>query len=74
MAGSEGIQVEGVVREALPNMSFNVEVLFGAEKHSVLAHLSGKLRRNSIRVLPGDTVVVEVSPYDLTKGRIVLRK
>jgi translation initiation factor IF-1 len=74
MPGSEAIQIEGLVRDALPNMAFRVEVLIGAEKHLVMAHISGKLRRNYIRILPGDTVVVEVSPYDLTKGRIVLRK
>jgi translation initiation factor IF-1 len=74
MPGSEAIQVEGIVRDALPNMSFRVDVMFGEEKHSVLAHLSGKLRKNHIRVLPGDSVTVEVSPYDLTRGRITLRK
>lgn len=74
MAGSEGIQIEGIVRTALPNMSFKVEVKIGEEQHMVLARISGKLRRHYIRILPGDTVMVEVSPYDLTKGRIVLRK
>ncbi len=74
MPSSEAIQIEGLVRDALPNMSFRVEVMIGGEKHMVLAHISGKLRRNYIRILPGDTVLVEVSPYDLNKGRIVLRK
>jgi translation initiation factor IF-1 len=74
MPGSEAIEIEGLVRDALPNMSFRVEVTIGAEKQMVLAHISGKLRRHYIRILPGDTVVVEVSPYDLTRGRIVLRK
>ncbi len=74
MPSSEAIQIEGIVRTALPNMSFQVEIKIGEETHKVLAHISGKLRRNYIRILPGDTVMVEVSPYDLTRGRIVLRK
>ena len=66
----EVIEVEGVVVEALPNTNFKVELENG---HQVLAHISGKLRMNYIKILPGDKVKVEMSPYDLTKGRIVFR-
>ncbi|MBO4632320.1 MAG: translation initiation factor IF-1 [Lentisphaeria bacterium] len=65
------IKVEGVVRELLPNTMFRVEL---PNKHSVLAHISGKMRLNFIRILPGDTVTLEISPYDLTKGRIIFRQ
>jgi translation initiation factor IF-1 len=64
------IEVEGVVKEALPNAQFNVELPNG---HVILAHISGKLRMNFIRILPGDKVKLEMSPYDLTKGRITWR-
>jgi translation initiation factor IF-1 len=64
------IPVEGVVIEALPNATFRVQI---AEGHQILAHLSGKMRKNFIKVLPGDKVTVELSPYDLTKGRITYR-
>jgi len=64
------IEVEGVVKEALPNAQFKVELQNG---HIILAHISGKLRMNFIRILPGDKVTVEMSPYDLTKGRITWR-
>ena len=64
------IEVEGVVVEALPNTNFKVELENG---HQVLAHISGKLRMNYIKILPGDKVKVEVSPYDLTRGRITWR-
>ncbi len=67
----EVITVEGVVKELLPNTMFRVELENG---HVVLAHISGKMRLNFIRILPGDTVVMEMSPYDLTKGRITYRK
>ncbi len=70
MPKEEAIEVQGVVREALPNAMFNVELENG---HKVLAHVSGKMRMHFIRILPGDTVKVELSPYDLTKGRIVYR-
>ncbi|MCS7209409.1 MAG: translation initiation factor IF-1 [Fimbriimonadales bacterium] len=72
MAKTEGkeIEVEGVVVECLPNTTFKVEVEGG---HTVLAHLSGKMRINFIRILPGDRVKVALSPYDLTRGRIVYR-
>ena len=66
----DSIQVEGTVREALPNTQFKVELDNG---HSVLAHISGKMRMHYIRILPGDKVVVELSPYDLTRGRITYR-
>jgi translation initiation factor IF-1 len=64
------IEVEGKVIEALPNAMFRVELQNG---HRVLAHVSGKIRMNFIRILPGDQVTVELSPYDLTRGRIVYR-
>lgn len=66
----EGIQVEGTVLEPLPNAMFRVELDNG---HRVLAHISGKMRMHYIRILPGDRVLVELSPYDLTRGRVVYR-
>ena len=65
------IRLEGVVKELLPNTMFRVEL---QNKHCVLAHISGKMRLNFIRIVPGDAVTMEMSPYDLTKGRIVFRK
>ena len=70
MSKQDVIEVEGVVKEALPNAQFNVELPNG---HVILAHISGKLRMNFIRILPGDKVTMELSPYDLSKGRIVWR-
>ena len=71
MASKDGaIEIEGVVAEALPNAMFRVELTNG---HKILAHLSGKMRKNYIRILPGDRVIVELSPYDLTRGRIIYR-
>ena len=70
MAKEEAVEVEGTVVEALPNAMFRVEV---QEGHVVLAHLGGKLRMHYIRILPGDKVKVELSPYDLTRGRITFR-
>ena len=70
MAKEEAIRVEGVVKEALPNARFRVGLETG---HVVLCHVSGKMRMNFIRILPGDKVQVEISPYDLDKGRIVYR-
>ncbi len=70
MGKKETIQVEGVVTEALPNAMFRVEI--GGE-HQVLAYASGKLRKNFIKIVPGDRVLVELSPYDLKRGRIVYR-
>ena len=66
----DSIQVEGTVTEALPNTQFRVELDNG---HKVLAHISGKMRMHYIRILPGDRVVVELSPYDLSRGRITYR-
>ncbi|MCK4983173.1 MAG: translation initiation factor IF-1 [Victivallaceae bacterium] len=71
MAKDDVIKVEGIVKELLPNTRFKVELENG---HTVIAHISGKMRLNFIRILPGDTVQMEMSPYDLTKGRIVFRK
>ena len=67
MSKSDYIELEGVVKEKLPNTTFTVELENG---HSVLAHISGKIRKHYIRILPGDKVTVEMTPYDLTKGRI----
>ena len=70
MAKSDMIEVEGVVVESLPNTTFQVDIGNG---HMILAHIFGKLRMNFIRILPGDKVTVEMSPYDLTRGRITWR-
>ncbi|MDR1520953.1 MAG: translation initiation factor IF-1 [Planctomycetota bacterium] len=70
MAKEESISVQAVVREALPNAQFRVELDSG---HLILAHISGKMRQNFIRILPGDKVTVELSPYDLKRGRITYR-
>ncbi|MCK5721531.1 MAG: translation initiation factor IF-1 [Gammaproteobacteria bacterium] len=66
----EIVQVEGIVMETLPGTKFKVKI---DEGHELLAHISGKMRMNYIKILPGDNVIVEMSPYDLTKGRIVRR-
>lgn len=71
MVKRDAIKVDAVVKEALPNALFKVLLENG---HEILAHVSGKMRMHFIKILPGDTVTVEVSPYDLTRGRIVLRK
>jgi translation initiation factor IF-1 len=71
LAKVDVITVEGKVKELLPNTMFKVELEGG---HVILAHISGKMRLNFIRILPGDTVMVEMSPYDLAKGRIIFRK
>ncbi len=70
MSKADMIELEGVVVEAMPNAMFKVEIQGG---HVILAHISGKLRMNFIRILPGDKVTVEMSPYDLSKGRITWR-
>jgi translation initiation factor IF-1 len=70
MAKADSIRVDAKVIDALPNAVFRVELENG---HRIMAHVSGKMRMHFIRILPGDKVVVEMSPYDLTKGRIVLR-
>ncbi|MCD8144938.1 MAG: translation initiation factor IF-1 [Oscillospiraceae bacterium] len=70
MAKSDMIEIEGVVKEALPNATFLVDIGNG---HTIQAHISGKLRMNYIRILPGDKVTVEMSPYDMNRGRITWR-
>ena len=70
MSKQDAIELEGVVRETLPNAMFNVELENG---HTILCTISGKIRMNYIRILPGDKVDVEISPYDLTRGRIIYR-
>ena len=70
MSKSDMIEVEGTVIEVLPNTTFKVSL---QKNHIILAHISGKLRLNYIRILPGDKVTIEMSPYDLTKGRIIWR-
>ena len=71
MARSDTIEVEGTVLEVLPGYKFKVEL---SNKHEIEAHVSGKMRMNNIRIVEGDTVVLELSPYDLTRGRITYRK
>jgi translation initiation factor IF-1 len=70
MPKEDAIEVVGLVKETLPNAMFRVEL---ENKHMVLAHVSGKMRKNFIRILPGDKILVELSPYDLSRGRIVYR-
>ena len=70
MSKSDVIEIQGTVLEKLPNAMFEVEL---ENKHKVLAHISGKLRMNYIKILPGDKVIIELSPYDLSKGRIIWR-
>ena len=74
MAKTDAIEVEGTVTAALPNAMFRVEIEAGDEKHFVLCTISGKMRKYYIRILPGDRVLVEVSPYDLNRGRIIYRR
>ena len=71
MAIEEAIEVEGIVKEALPNTMFRVEL---QNNHVILAHLSGKMRKHYIRIVPGDNVKVALSPYDLNRGRIIFRE
>ena len=71
VAEEEAIEVEGIVKEALPNTMFRVELQNG---HMIMAHLSGKMRKHYIRIVPGDSVKVALSPYDLDKGRIIFRQ
>ena len=71
MAKEEAIQMNGVVKETLPNTVFRVEL---ENSHIITAHISGKMRKNYIRILTGDKVIVDISPYDLSKGRIVFRE
>lgn len=74
MAKQDAITVEAVVTKALPNAMFEVETDIGERKHKVLATISGKMRKHFIRILPGDKVTVELSPYDLERGRITYRQ
>ena len=74
MAKTEPIEMEALVVEALPNAMFRLEVQMGDKKHQMIGHISGRMRRNYIRILPGDRVLIQVSPYDLTKARIVYRQ
>ncbi|HSW47382.1 MAG TPA: translation initiation factor IF-1 [Phycisphaerae bacterium] len=74
MASTESIQFDAKVIKALPNAQFIVQVNSGESKHEVLAHLAGKMRKHFIRIVPGDMVTVEVSPYDLGRGRIIYRQ
>jgi translation initiation factor IF-1 len=71
MSKEDAIQMEGIIKETLPNTMFRVELTNG---HVVTAHISGKMRKNYIRILTGDKVTVELTPYDLSKGRIVFRE
>ena len=68
------IEVEAIVKAALPNAMFRLELEVGEKKHEIIGHISGKMRRHYIRITPGDRVLVQLSPYDLTKGRIVYRQ
>ncbi len=74
MVKGELIEVEAIVKAALPNAMFRLELEIGEKRHEIIGHISGKMRRNYIRITPGDTVLVQLSPYDLTKGRIVYRQ
>ena len=73
MAKQAAIEQDGTIIEALSNAMFRVEVKIGDDKHEVLAHVSGKMRMHFIKILPGDIVKLEISPYDLTRGRITYR-
>jgi len=74
MPKGDVIEVEAVVKAALPNAMFRLEIEVGESSHEIIGHISGKMRRNYIRITPGDHVLVQLSPYDLTKGRIVFRQ
>lgn len=74
MAKDGVIELEATVKQALPNAMFRLEIQSGETTHEIIGHISGKMRRHYIRITPGDKVLVEMSPYDLTKGRIVFRK
>ncbi|MEE2765791.1 MAG: translation initiation factor IF-1 [Candidatus Neomarinimicrobiota bacterium] len=74
MAKEKPITIDGVIKETLPNAMFRVVVEIGGNNHIVLAHVSGKMRMHFIKILPGDVVTLEISPYDLNRGRIVYRK
>ena len=74
MAKEKPITIDGTIKETLPNAMFRVEVEIGGNSHIVLAHVSGKMRMHFIKILPGDIVTLEISPYDLNRARIVYRK
>jgi len=74
MAKQESIEVEGVIKEALPGARFRVDINLGGKDHEVLAHVSGKMRMHFIKMLPGDKVDLQLSPYDLSRGRITFRQ
>ena len=74
MAKEQPITLDGIIKETLPGAMFRVEVEIGGNAHEVLAHVSGKMRMHFIKILPGDVVTLEMSPYDLTRARIVYRK
>jgi len=74
MPKDDAIEVEAIVKQSLPNAMFRLEIEMGEKKHEIIGHISGKMRRHYIRITPGDKVVVQLSPYDLTKGRIVFRQ
>ena len=74
MAKDGVIELEAIVKAALPNAMFRLEIESGGTTHEIMGHISGKMRRHYIRITPGDTVLVEMSPYDLTKGRIIYRQ
>ena len=73
MAKEKAITIDGTIKETLPNAMFRVDVEIGGASHTVLAHVSGKMRMHFIKILPGDIVKLEISPYDLTRGRITYR-
>ena len=74
MGKTENIETDALVLEALPNAMFRLEVVIGEKKHQLIGHISGRMRRHYIRILPGDRVLIQISPYDLTKARIVYRQ
>jgi translation initiation factor IF-1 len=74
MAKEQPITIDGVIKETLPGAMFRVEIEIGEKPHEVLAHVSGKMRMHFIKILPGDVVTLEISPYDLSRGRITYRQ
>ncbi len=74
MPKGDTIEVEAIVKQSLPNAMFRLEITMGETTHELIGHISGKMRRHYIRITPGDRVIVQLSPYDLTKGRIVFRQ
>tara|TARA_Y100001001_G_scaffold151007_1_gene162183 strand:- start:305 stop:532 length:228 start_codon:yes stop_codon:yes gene_type:complete len=74
MTKEQPITIDGIIKETLPNAMFRVEVEIGGNPHEVLAHVSGKMRMHFIKILPGDVVTLEISPYDLSRGRITYRQ